>query len=384
MPAADHSQEVTWPEIAAFHQAAFRTAANKVPKEQRLSLYGDDTRPDLYGSPGGDSAGSAFVRSEAFKTWQSRFPGGAPGVAGEFHSDPVALEGGLRALITLDDASAGSLVAPAQQGLIDGGLYRPATVMSLIPRRPVASDQVEYAVEASHTEAAAPVQEAAALTGTTGTKPEGGVAFSLETTAVRTFAAWVAVTRNVLADASALSAHIDSYLSAEITREIEDQVLAGNGTGLNFTGILNTTGVLTQAAPGAGESMLHVIRKGQTKVQVQGRTNPGAVVLNPNDAETIDLLERNNEDNDFVSTPFAVGSPPLWGMNRVVSDAMVSGTALVGDFSRCVLFDREQTSIMIGTAGDDFIRNIQRVLAEARAGFAVIRPKAFVIVDLIA
>jgi hypothetical protein len=47
-----------------------------------------------------------------------------------------------------------------------------------------------------------------------------------------------------------------------------------------------------------------------------------------------------------------------------------------------MLFDQETTSISIGTAGDDFIRNLVRVLAEPRAGFVVIRPAAFVAVTL--
>jgi hypothetical protein len=38
----------------------------------------------------------------------------------------------------------------------------------------------------------------------------------------------------------------------------------------------------------------------------------------------------------------------------------------------------------VGTAGDDFIRNIVWVLAEMRAGFGVLRPRAFAIADLVA
>jgi HK97 family phage major capsid protein len=57
---------------------------------------------------------------------------------------------------------------------------------------------------------------------------------------------------------------------------------------------------------------------------------------------------------------------------------------MVGDFRRAVLFDRESTTISVGTAGDDFIRNIVRVLAEMRAGFGVLRPSAFVIADRVA
>ena len=51
---------------------------------------------------------------------------------------------------------------------------------------------------------------------------------------------------------------------------------------------------------------------------------------------------------------------------------------------KAVLFDREDVKISVGTVGDDFIRNIVRVLGELRAGFAVVRPSAFVEVDLLA
>jgi len=87
------------------------------------------------------------------------------------------------------------------------------------------------------------------------------------------------------------------------------------------------------------------------------------------------------------SGPYGQGSsfsPTVWGMNLVESEAVPPGTALVGDFRRAVLFDRENVTITVGTAGDDFIRNIVRILAEMRAGFGVIRPTAFVAADIAA
>ena len=50
------------------------------------------------------------------------------------------------------------------------------------------------------------------------------------------------------------------------------------------------------------------------------------------------------------------------------SQANPAGTALVGDFRRAVLFDRESATISVGTVNDDFIRNLIRVLGELRAG----------------
>jgi HK97 family phage major capsid protein len=69
-------------------------------------------------------------------------------------------------------------------------------------------------------------------------------------------------------------------------------------------------------------------------------------------------------------------------MNVVESDATAENACLVGDFSRALLYDRETTTLSVGTVNDDFVRNIVRVLGELRAGFGVVRPSAFCRVTL--
>jgi HK97 family phage major capsid protein len=358
---------------------------NKIRAAMGLSPD-EGNRPDLY--PGEDSpepsVGDGFIRSRAYRDWCDRFGSGGPVGPGNYVSDPAPIAGGMRALITSDSASAGSLVATQPFGLMDRGLYRPPTLLPLLTIVKTTSDAAEFAIEASHTQVAAPVAEATALTGSSGLKPEGAVTFSLTTATVRTMAVWVPATRRILSDATQLRSHIDSYLLAELQRVIEDQILSGTGAGEQFLGILNTTGVQTQAAPGGGESNLDVIRKARTLVELNGRTTPNAVVLHPNNAQGIDLLKINSEVNHFVTDPHANAAPPLWGLSQVITDAIPAGTAVVGDFTKAVLFDREQSSISVGTVGDDFVRNIVRVLGEARAAFGVVRPKAFCLVDLAA
>jgi len=62
-----------------------------------------------------------------------------------------------------------------------------------------------------------------------------------------------------------------------------------------------------------------------------------------------------------------------------------AGVALVGDFRRAVLWDREQANITITDSHDNFfIRNMVAILAEERVAFGVIRPAAFVEIDLTA
>ena len=102
------------------------------------------------------------------------------------------------------------------------------------------------------------------------------------------------------------------------------------------------------------------------------------MVINPEDLEKIERYKRNNEVNNFLRDPWGpVGTPTLYGMSVVESVAIPAGTGLVGAFNKAILFDREQVAISVGTAGDDFIRNLVRVLGELRAGFTVARVKAF-------
>jgi HK97 family phage major capsid protein len=328
------------------------------PADRMFGNCDGDRPPDLYAGQGDvtpgvgnrDEAttfGEAYVRSDAHKMWIGRFPQGGPPERITVQGDSVLIRAGvrdlerMRALVTATDASAGRLIPPHFAGLLEPGRVRPLTVRQLLTVIPTASDAVSYAREVSRVSAAAPVEEAEALTGTTGTKPEGGLVFEIVEDRVRTIAESVPATRRIVADAPQLRAYIDTYLTEDLGIELEDQVVAGDGNGENQTGILNTAGVDTVGPPGAGQSPLDVIRIAKRTVRTGGRTNATTVLLNPEDSERIDLLKGNDEVNRFVAgPPWAMTPGTLWGLPIVESEALPVGTALVGDFRRAVLFDR--------------------------------------------
>jgi HK97 family phage major capsid protein len=72
----------------------------------------------------------------------------------------------------------------------------------------------------------------------------------------------------------------------------------------------------------------------------------------------------------------------IFGMPVVESENIAENRVLVGAFDMgCTLFDREQSAIRVGTVNDQFIRNIQTILAEQRCAFVCWRPAAFVSVS---
>lgn len=391
-------------------------------------------RPPLYGGgPGPGSQGQGFniddvltpgerfMRSDAFKSWIQKFPSGGPtsqmqawsdaepmgiyrdllGMAGatETLRSRILTPATMRALLTSNDASAGLLVQPDFRGLLEPGQIRPLSVRQLITVIPVTTDAITYIKENSRVSGAAPVAEAtgmgAAVTGATsnmsnvavgGLKPEGGLTFVSVTDTIKTIAEWVPATNRILSDAPFLRGYIDQYLTDDLALELEDQIVAGPGGGENFVGILNTVGIQTAGPPAGVVNEFDLIRRAKRQVRIGGRTNATAVLMNPEDAERQDQIKFGGASPTAYigGGPFGGGNPDsIWGIPRIESEGIPLGTALVGDFRRAVLFDRENTTISVGTAMDDFLRNIVRVLAELRAGFAVLRPAAFVAVDLI-
>lgn len=305
-------------------------------------------------------------------------------------SDPVRVKG----LFTgTSSTSAGAFVVNERTDIVETLGRKELKIRDLVSVRSTTSDVVEYVAQTSHTNAAAVVAEASSSAAPTapgsagalvldangGYKPEGSWAYEVRSTEVKTIAEWVPATRRALADVAQLEGLINDELALDVKETEESQILNGNGSGQNFTGINSTSGVQTQTF---STSLFDSVRKGITKLRTVGRVNPSAVVVNPADAETIDLSKDANNQY-YYGGPFAISNRTLWGLPVVESETQAAGTALVGDFSKAVIWDREQTTItMTDSHADFFIRNMIAILAEERLAFAVTRPTAFVKVAL--
>lgn len=337
----------------------------------------------------GGTPGDRFINDPKYKSWMRQFPGGRiPEQAKNITSPPVTFKGlkdlgfQQKTLVTSSNhaTSAGPLVPYDYRGLLDSGtLQRPLTIRDIITTGATSTDAVEYAVVSSFTNNAAAVAEATASTGTSGQKPESALATTRATASVKTIAHWIPATKRALADAAQVRTLIDNFLRYGLEEELEDQIVAGDGVGENFTGLLNVSGVQTQAFT---TDLLTTYLNARTKVRTVGRANPQAYLINPVDWQNASLLT-NNQGGFYFGGPGEVAQPRMWGLPVVISEAITAGTALVGDFSYAVLWDREQLTVQASDSHSDyFTRNLVAVLAELRAAFGVLRPAALVKVAL--
>jgi HK97 family phage major capsid protein len=114
------------------------------------------------------------------------------------------------------------------------------------------------------------------------------------------------------------------------------------------------------------------------------RLTPTAYVLSAATWQEIEL-EQDGNNRYYGGGPFALTTPRLWGLPVVLSEALPTGYGLVGDFRQAVVWDREQATIQVSDShADFFIRNLVAILAEMRAAFGVLRPNAFVEIDVVA
>jgi HK97 family phage major capsid protein len=220
-----------------------------------------------------------------------------------------------------------------------------------------------------------------------GAKPQSGMVFEGHQAPVRTIAHWEAAHRNVLADEPQLRSIIDNELMYGLRLQEDAQILNGDGTGENLTGVLQTSGIQEYAwSDGAvtpvPDTKADAIRRAAT-LSFLAYYEPSGVVLHPNDWEDIELTKDNNGQYLVAVSVALGGEPKVWRLPVVETPAIPEGTALVGAFGTgAQLYDREQASIRISEQHSDFfVRNAIVVLAEQRLALAVKRPESFVKID---
>jgi HK97 family phage prohead protease len=158
---------------------------------------------------------------------------------------------------------------------------------------------------------------------------------------------------------------------------LEEQILVGDGSGENFTGITETSGIQTQAFD---TDVLTSVRKGLTKLFTQGY-EAQLVALSAEQWELIELLTATTGATDRA-VPVDPVARRLWGAPVVLSQQLPADTALIiGDGAVTVDHDGVIDSRWSDAVGSDFKFNFLRNRTEGRFGVSVNQPAACVLVD---
>ena len=206
---------------------------------------------------------------------------------------------------------------------------------------------------------------------------------------VKKIAAYTKVSDELWADYLAVASYINNRLPYMVERTEEDQLLNGDGTGSNLTGLLQTVGIQAQAK--STDSAADALFKAMTKVRfgtglATGGYEPDGLVMNPLDWQNL-RLTKDGQGQYYAGGPFTgaygngavVQAEMLWGKPVVVTPAIPSGTALTGAFRLGAQYFMRQglTIETTNTDQDDFIKNLTTIRAELREALCVYLPLSF-------
>ncbi len=260
-----------------------------------------------------------------------------------------------------------------------GPLRRPYSVRDLLITRPTSAPSIEYLRGTRTGSAAIQAVEGDA-------KAELAMDFTLHQAAVKTIAAWVPASRQVLDDATMLADYIDLELRDALRLTEDAQLLKGNGTGANILGLWTSAtaynrGSGTSGAVGSGDAPLDTMRRAITQLQL-ARGTPTGIVINPVGLEKLELSKDSNGNYVMdLDVRDQNGRATVWRVPAVVTDAIGADEWMLGDFNRAArLYDRQQATVEVATEHADFFtRNLVAILAEERVALTINRPTMLII-----
>jgi HK97 family phage major capsid protein len=240
-----------------------------------------------------------------------------------------------------------------------------------------------YLEETTFTNAAAEAAEGAAAA-------ESALAFTERTESIRKMATFLPVTDELLADVAGIQGYVNSRLSTMMKLRLDNQLINGDGSAPNLTGILNKSGINTFAFGSYSGKLRKIgqVYQAITEIRKDAFVEADAVVMHPSDWYDIVTEESSVETSGSRNPLFVVAggfgeavAPKLWGLNVVPSTAIAEGTMLVGKFGggdAAQVIMREGVDLAVSDSHSDFFtKNQLAIRLTMRLGFAIYRPTAF-------
>lgn len=256
---------------------------------------------------------------------------------------------------------------------------RPTSILDLVPKRKNTGqglgDAFSYLRQTARTNNAGPVADNA-------TKPTSVYTFGDIEDRFRVYAHLSEkFPKRYLDDYNGLISILQSQMGAGLMEALEEDIIAGVVQPQDgFTGVLNTSGIQSQAW---STDLLTTMSNAKYKL-ITSHQNPNAWALNPTDIQRLELLREDGATGPFMFRNGIADIEKFIGAPIVPSTAMSAGVGLLGDWTQTALVIREDDHLDVDTSGDKFEKNQVQFRLEGRYGFIVERPLSFVTVDLTA
>ena len=266
--------------------------------------------------------------------------------------------------MTLAGSTTGQLPQAEREAGITRIVRRNPFILELVNVGTISSNLWEWVQQANAEGAPAMTAEGAA-------KAQIDFELVLASAAVRKVTAYIKVSKEMLDDIPLMESEINQELSERINLTIDAQLLSGDGTGQNLTGILaNATAFAAGSfATGQVNEVVTPINADVLRVAINQVSialfQANYIIMNPSDVTAMDLAK--GSDGHYILPPFSTNANTVVkGIPVIANTGVTEGDYLVGDFSKAGVRFREGLSFDVGYENDDFTKNFVTILAEAR------------------
>lgn len=338
-----------------------RTLADRLLQiEQKGSAQADQT-------PADESVGAQFVKDAGYSDFQRKT------TRGSF---------GLEVKNTVTNAI-GNTFSERRPGLVEGA-FRVFTIEDLLVNIPTSSNAIDWIRENVFTNAAAETAEGSAM-------PQSSITFTPGTMPVQNVAHFIKITRQLAQDNASLAAYINRRMVYGVNLKVENQLVAGNGTTPNLSGLTNAgnftahgyTAANLTAAGLSATNRFDLIGKMIGDCAVNDYP-ADVVILNTADWWTM-RLAKDSQGRYLLGDPASAVAPTLFGRPVVASNAMVAGKVWVGSLSQAAtLHTREGIALDLSDSDENnFQLGLVSVRAMRRLALTVEKPAAARYGDLV-
>ena len=206
---------------------------------------------------------------------------------------------------------------------------RSVHVRNLIPQGSTASDVVRFVKESGYSNGAATAAEGATLA-------QSDFDMTASDANVRKIGTYFRISEEMLADTPQLTSYLSARAPEKLLSVEDTQILSGNGTAPNLSGIItdaadfdtSASGAFYQSVESANEFDVLVATLNQLAIS---EYQADYIMLHPTDFHKI-LLLKDTQNNYLKDQVYAGLQPNFMGVPVVINTAITAGTFLAGNF----------------------------------------------------
>lgn len=299
------------------------------------------------------SFGDLVIAAGALKSWQQ----------------PVEVDLSVK---TVMSTGAGFAPFSPRDNVVADYPLRKLGLLDVIPQMDWNYASYLFMEETTHTNNAA--EKAESANGALVAYGEAAFAFTERSITMRDIGTFLPVSEQQLEDVPGMVSLLNGRLSYQVRNRLEAQLIAGDGNAPNIGGILNVSGIQSQAK--GSDSVPDAIYKAITKVRSVGFTEPTHILMHPNDFQDIRILQNTTGQYVFEGGMNQAGVPMLFGLPVILSTAVTENTAIVLDISFFQAVNRRGVIVESTWMGDDFKNGVKSIRATVRGNLACYRGKA--------